>query len=108
MASWEEHRAEEMGVAETLTKSRSEYWNAGEHCHYCSIVSDAGLKQWVWWVGVCVALSFSQEFYHVFSQLNIDQESTHLEAAISILETMEGVAIAETLYYHVWWSVQSV
>ena len=40
-----------------------------------------------------------QEFYHVFSQLNTDQqESTRLEAAISILDTMEGVlAIAETL-----------
>ena len=38
----------------------------------------------------------------MFSQLNTDQqESTHLEAAISILDTMEGVAIAETLYYHV-------
>ena len=48
-----------------------------------------------------MTLSLSQEFYHVFSQLNIDQESTHLEAAISILDTMEGVAIAETLYYHV-------
>ena len=52
---------------------------------------------------VCVAigdsLSLLQEFYHVFSQLNTDQqESTHLEAAISILDTMEGVlAIAETL-----------
>ena len=48
-------------------------------------------------VCVCVAigdLSLSQEFYHVFSQLNTDQESTHLEAAISILDTMEGVAIA--------------
>ena len=48
-----------------------------------------------------MTLSLSQEFYHVFSQLNTDQESTHLEAAFSILDTMEGVAIAETLYYHV-------
>ena len=48
------------------------------------------------------SLSLLQEFCHVFSQLNTDQqESTHLEAAISILDTMEGVAIAETLYYHV-------
>ena len=32
------------------------------------------------------------------SSCNTDQqESTHLEAAISILDTMEGVAIAETL-----------
>ena len=51
---------------------------------------------------VCVAIGDSlslslQEFYHVFSQLNTE-ESTHLEAAISILDTMEGVlAIAETL-----------
>ena len=44
-----------------------------------------------------LSLSLLQEFYHVFSQLNTE-ESTHLEAAISILDTMEGVlAIAETL-----------
>ena len=50
-------------------------------------------------IGDSLSLSLLQEFYHVFSQLNTDQqESTHLEAAISILDTMEGVlAIAETL-----------
>ena len=50
-------------------------------------------------VAIGDSLSLLQEFYHVFSQLNTDQqESTHLEAAISILDTMEGVlAIAETL-----------
>ena len=63
---------------------------------------------------VCVAIGdslshCSQEFYHVFSQLNTE-ESTHLEAAISILDTMEGVlAIAIFRHYHVCgWSVQSV
>ena len=56
----------------------------GEHCHQCV---------------ASLSLSLLQEFYHVFSQLNTEQqESTHLEAAISILDTMEGVlAIAETL-----------
>ena len=37
-------------------------------------------------------LSHSQKYYDVFSELDTADQDTHLEAAISILDTMEGVA----------------
>ena len=42
--------------------------------------------------------SLTQKYNDVFSELNTADQDTHLEAAVSILDTMEGVAIAETLY----------
>ena len=36
--------------------------------------------------------SFTQKYNDVFSELNTADQDTHLEAAISILDTMEGVA----------------
>ena len=36
--------------------------------------------------------SLTQKDYEMFSELNIADQDTHLEAAISILDTMEGVA----------------
>ena len=36
--------------------------------------------------------SLIQKYYDVFSELNTVDQDTHLEAAISILDTMEGVA----------------
>ena len=102
-----EQRVEGMEVAEALTKTRSELKGLKERWRTLSPLLDSE-QYWIETVGgvsVCVSvaigdsLSLLQEFYHVFSQLNTDQqESTHLEAAISILDTMEGVlAIAETL-----------
>ena len=36
--------------------------------------------------------SLTQKYNDVFSELNTADQDTHLEAAISILDTMEGVA----------------
>ena len=36
--------------------------------------------------------SLTQKYNDVYSELNIADKDTHLEAAISILDTMEGVA----------------
>ena len=36
--------------------------------------------------------SLTQKYYDVFSERNTADQDTHLEAAISILDTMEGVA----------------
>ena len=93
-----EQRVEETEVRETFMKAMSELKELEDRWKTLSSLIDheqqwfetiGMVSEWVWHDNID---SLTQKYYDVFSELNTADQDTHLEAAISILDTMEGVA----------------